>query len=83
LDRMYYLYIITSEKDGTYYIGQTKNLEDRIYRHNSGHSKATKSKRPWKLVYCKEFETRSEAVRYEKELKQKKSRKYIEQLIGA
>jgi len=80
---MYYSYILMSEKDGTYYIGQTKNIEDRMSRHNSGHSKATKTKRFWKLVFIKEFVTRSKAVQYEQQLKQKKSRKYIEQLIGA
>ena len=78
---IYHVYIIKSKKDGTYYIGQTKNISERIIRHNLGHSKATKGKRPWDIVYTKEFSTRSEAVCYENELKRKKSRKYIERLI--
>jgi len=30
----YHVYIMQSLKDGSYYIGSTSNLEDRIERHN-------------------------------------------------
>ncbi len=30
----YYVYILKSERDGTYYIDQTNNLEERLVRHN-------------------------------------------------
>jgi len=79
---MYFVYILKSRYDGTYYIGQTRNPEDRIRRHNLGYSKATKAKKPWELIYTKEFVTRSEAVRHENFLKGKKNRKSIEWLIG-
>ena len=78
----YYVYIIKSKRDDTYYVGQTNNLEDRIRRHNLGYSKATKAKKPWELVCEKEFASRSQAVRYERNLKRKKNRKSIEWLIG-
>ena len=78
---MYYVYILKSEKDLSYYIGQTKDLKDRIERHNSGRSKSTKFRIPWKLVYKESFNTRSEAVKREIEIKDRKSRKYIEKLI--
>ncbi len=79
---MYYVYVIRSKKDGTYYIGQTKNLGERLVRHNLGHSKATKARRPWDLVYTEEFTTRSEAVQCESKLKQKKNKRSIEWLIN-
>ena len=52
---MFYVYIIKSKKDGSYYTGHTANLNDRITRHNQGRSKYTKSKTPWDLVYFEEF----------------------------
>ena len=77
----YKVYILYSSSKDRYYIGQTNNIEDRIKRHNSGRSKATKYGMPWKLVYTKGFETRSEAMLYEMKLKSEKSREYIEELI--
>ena len=53
----------------------------RLIRHNAGHSTFTKRGIPWKLVYAEDYETRAEAFRREMEIKNKKSRKYIEYLI--
>ena len=74
---MYYIYLLESEKDGRYYIGQTSNLEERIVYHNSNRSKYTKNKGPWKLMGYKTFQTRSEAMKEEKILKGMKNRDYI------
>ena len=78
---MVYVYILHSEKDGSYYIGQTKNVSDRLYRHNSGQSISTKSKIPWEIVYIEKFDSRVDAVRRERQLKKEKSKEYIERLI--
>ena len=32
----YFLYIIQSDKDGTYYVGSTQDIEARLARHNQG-----------------------------------------------
>ncbi len=37
-DMGYCVYIVQSEKDGTYYVGHTNNLGERLDRHNSGRS---------------------------------------------
>ncbi|MDI6782724.1 MAG: GIY-YIG nuclease family protein [bacterium] len=79
---MWVVYILQSEKDGSYYVGSTGNLEDRINRHNCKRSLATKYKTPWKLVYKETLETRRDAVRREKQIKKQHSHKYIEQLIN-
>ncbi len=78
---MYFVYIIKSQKDDSYYIGSTENLEDRLTRHNQSRSKYTKAKIPWKLAYSEVYKTRSEAMYREYEIKKQKSRKYIENLI--
>ena len=52
-------------------------------KHFDGLSKYTASKRPLRLLYFETFNTRSEALKREREIKNKKSRKYIEELIKA
>ena len=78
---MFHVYILLSESTHKFYIGSTGNLSDRLLRHNSGRSKATKVGIPWQLVYSEEFPTRSEAIRREIELKSWKSHTRIEALI--
>lgn len=78
----FYIYILYSASADKYYIGQTENLEDRLFRHTNSGSKSTKFTNDWKMVYKEAFSTRSEAVKRETEIKSKKSRKYIEFLIN-
>jgi putative endonuclease len=83
---MFYLYILQSETSGRYYIGQTDNLDRRLAEHNNPlytSSKTTKRFRgPWKLVYSERYETRSEAIIRERQIKAWKSRKAINTLIA-
>ena len=73
---MFYTYILENQ-NGTFYIGQTNNISDRLSRHNANKIKSTRNKGFWKLVYKKEFEIRSSAMHHEKYLKSLKNRKYI------
>jgi len=77
----YFVYILQSERDGSYYIGHTSNLEDRLKRHNEGRSVYTRAKVPWKLVHQEGFDSRSDAMKREREIKAKKVRDYIEHLV--
>jgi putative endonuclease len=79
---MYFVYIIESEKDGSYYVGSTQDLDERIQRHNQGRSKYTKNKRPWRLLYFEEFPDRSSATARENQIKNRKKKEYIEALIN-
>jgi len=79
----YFVYIIESLKDGSYYVGSTQDLSERIERHNQGRSKYTKAKRPWNLIYHEEYPDRSSAVLREKEIKARKSKEFIERLVRA
>jgi putative endonuclease len=58
-------YILKSEVDGTYYYGHSVNLKQRLKRHNAGNVRSTKSKRPWKIHYLEEFESKSLAYKRE------------------
>ncbi|QOI96484.1 MAG: GIY-YIG nuclease family protein [Flammeovirgaceae bacterium] len=62
---MFYTYILISAKDGTHYYGHSNDPNKRIQRHNQGKVRYTKTKRPWKLVYQEQFETKSEAYKRE------------------
>jgi putative endonuclease len=78
---MFQVYIIYSKVLDQYYVGFSGNLDDRLFRHNNSGSKSTKRASDWTLVYEKNYATRSEAMKREKEIKGKKSRQYIERLV--
>ncbi len=80
---MFIVYILFSTSQNKYYIGHTSDMNDRLTRHNQGRSKSTKSGSPWIVVYTEEYETKSEAYKRETEIKKKKSRRYIEQLLDS
>jgi putative endonuclease len=77
----YFVYILKSLKDETYYIGSTQDLNSRIERHNQGRVSYTKPRRPWRLVYSEECPDRSSAAKRETEIKAHKRRDFIEALI--
>ncbi|MEJ2745341.1 MAG: GIY-YIG nuclease family protein [bacterium] len=80
---MYFVYILKSAKNGRYYTGCTKNLENRLSEHNSGETKGNRYYRPFELVYKEEYATLVEARKRERYIKSQKSSKFIEKLIGA
>src|SRR5258706_436129 len=41
---IYFVYILISQKDNSFYIGQTNNIDDRLKRHNAGQERYTKTK---------------------------------------
>lgn len=67
---MNYTYIVKC-CDGSFYTGWTKDLQRRVKAHNSGKgAKYTKNHRPVELVYYEEFQTQTEAMRREHQIKQ-------------
>ena len=66
---MNYTYIVKCA-DSTLYTGWTNDLDKRIKAHNSGKgAKYTKTRRPVKLVYYEEHETKNEAMSREYAIK--------------
>ena len=78
----FYVYILQSLKDFSFYVGQCDDLDYRMSKHFDGMSKYTSSKRPLRLVYFEVFKTRTEALKREKEIKKMKSKKYIVRLLS-
>lgn len=76
----YYLYILLTV-DNTLYCGIARDVEKRFMEHTSGKgAKYTRSHKPLKIVYTKEFENKSEALREEIRIK-KLSKKEKQRLI--
>ena len=67
---MYYIYIVQCS-DKTYYSGYTKNLKRRVDEHNNSKkgAKYTSARRPVKLVYSEKFDSLSDALKREYEIK--------------
>jgi len=78
---MFYLYVLKSQKNNSYYIGSCKDTNKRLDLHNRGLVKSTKRYIPWKLIYKEEYQTLSEARKREFKIKSWKKRKYMEGLL--
>jgi putative endonuclease len=78
---MYFVYIIQSDFDGTYYIGYSEDISKRVNEHNFGKTNYTSKKRPWKLVYYEEFSNKPDALKREKFLKRQKNKDFYLRLI--
>jgi len=67
-----YLYIVQSQKDFSFYIGTTERLMERLKEHNKGLSTFTRTKRPWILVYCEWYRSKTDCLKRERQLKKHK-----------
>lgn len=65
----FYVYIIQSSLDNSYYKGFSLDPYSRLEQHNLGESSYTSNKIPWKLVCILSFDTKKEALVKEKKLK--------------
>jgi len=66
----WYVYIVRCN-DSTLYTGITKDFKRRIVEHNSENSgaKYTRPQRPVELMYSEKFESRSDALKREHQIK--------------
>ena len=65
---MGYTYILECS-DGSYYVGSTIGLDERLKQHNEGlGARYTYGRRPMRLVWAAEFQTIREAFWFEKQV---------------
>ena len=80
---MWIFYILYSSFKDCYYIGFTgETLEERLRKHNTNHKGFTGGAGDWKIKYFECYSTKEDAYKREQQVKQWKSRKLIEKLIG-
>ena len=65
-----------------YYIGSSENVARRLSDHNSGKVKSTKAYKPWEVVYTERFDTKSDAIKREKQIKSYKSGNAFKKLLS-
>ena len=73
----YYLYILESGTVDRYYVSISSNPHYRLEYHNGFEKGFTSRYRPWRLVFTKEYPSRTEAHAAETKVKGWKSRKRI------
>lgn len=78
----YYLYILKSLSTPKYYVGISRNPENRLQFHNTIEKGFTSRYRPWEIVFKQEFENKESAISAERKIKNWKSRKMIEKIIS-
>ncbi|HLE48792.1 MAG TPA: GIY-YIG nuclease family protein [Patescibacteria group bacterium] len=74
---MYFVYVLQSLKDKKLYTGTSNDLKKRLERHNKGLVKATKFRRPFKLVYYEASLNLKDAYKREVYLKSAWGKRYI------
>jgi len=66
---MFFVYILESERNGRHYVGYTRNLKERLARHNNGMVRSTRNRGPWKIIHKESYQEKSEAIKRERHLK--------------
>jgi len=66
---MFFVYVLKSKKDNSFYIGFAPELEKRLEKHNQGLVKSTKNIRPMELIYFEGYKSKTDALIREKRLK--------------
>jgi putative endonuclease len=73
----FYVYVLQSEMDRSWYIGYTSDIDKRLVEHNSGRTITTSRKMPWKVIYYEFSFNKEDAMAREKYLKSGMGRRYI------
>lgn len=79
--KMYYTYLLESQKDSGWYIGYTNNLKDRFLEHSQGRVISTKNRLPIKLIYYEAYLNRLDAKKRERFLKSGSGRKFLKKQL--
>ena len=75
----FYVYMLKSTTFGfnKTYVGYTKNIKSRLKKHNNNKGAKSTKGHKWILIYKKRFKTKSEAMRYEYELKKNRIKRKL------
>lgn len=75
------VYVLLSQKDQKFYVGYTSDLKQRLTNHFNGESSSTAPRRPFNLIFCEYFLSKSDALRREKYLKTSAGKKGLKLII--
>lgn len=77
----HYVYLLQSIEHRDLYIGYTKDLQQRLKRHNRGLNISTKSHRPWELIHYEAYRSEKDARRREKYLKTSQGSRLFKRML--
>ncbi len=77
---MHYVYIIFSRSLSKFYAGETSDLEIRLKGHNSNKNRFTGKVNDWVLVWKTEFPARTEALKFERKIKKRGIKRFLEDI---
>ena len=80
MNMYFYVYMLKSIGNGLNktYVGYTKNIKNRLTKHNSNKGAKSTKGHKWILIFKKRFNTKNEAMSFEYKLKKnRKQRKLI------
>jgi putative endonuclease len=77
---MFRVYVLKSARTGRRYVGSCEDVDERLRRHNLGHSKATRHGVPWTLLHIESVRTRAEAAQRERYYKTGRGRDELDRL---
>jgi len=83
IEHMFYMYVLTSEKNGRHYVGSTDDLTRRFREHNAGTGgKYTSDNKPFRLVYYEAYISYDLARKSERFYKSGKGREVLKEKLG-
>jgi len=74
---MYYVYVLQSRKDTSFYVGLTRDLRQRMNEHQQSETGYTKGHRPLILLTYTAFPTKVLAAKFERYLKSGSGRAFL------
>ena len=79
----WFVYILRSQRSGQHYIGITTDVQRRLADHNRGKDFSVRGRGPFDIVRIEPFESRSEAMRRERQIKSYKGGEAFRRLIAS
>lgn len=83
---LWFLYLLYSKSHDVYYVGVTNDVGARLRKHNEGKgAKFTRGRGPWRIEAVISFDTKSEAMREERQAKRctkEQKPKYFSMLLN-
>lgn len=77
MQKFHYVYIIIDTTTETHrYVGSTKDLSDRLNKHNAGAVPHTSKFKPWRIQTAIAFDSKEKAVAFEDYLKSGSGREF-------
>lgn len=77
----YCVYVLISLKDKRFYIGYSRNLDQRLLDHGYGKVASTKSKRLLELIYYEYHKNKYDALRRERYFKTSAGKKGLKLML--